>query len=92
MNAWFGLSKRSLLNLLQGEEFYFVGEFSTPTVTMYESYIYGKYGLTLDELYQGRNAFFLTLQTLLNEHPETKDSYRLLFWRNISGYLTFILL
>src|SRR6218665_1151298 len=71
-----------ILKSQRQEDYYFVGELATPLLTMYETYYFGLCGMTKDQLYAERDAFYSTLKAILS-HPdnaECNDQFKLLYW------------
>jgi Transmembrane protein 173 len=67
--------------------YYCVGELATPLLTMFESYYYGITGMSKDQLYIERDAFYYALKAVL-EHPDNEEcnqQYELLFWKSDPG-------
>ena len=64
-----------------------MAELATPLLTMYEMWMYGTVGMTTHRLHMERDAFYFTLEAIL-DHPDNKEcsnQYRLLYWRD-PGY------
>lgn len=67
---------------VENEDYYFVGELATPLLTMFEMHYFDLCGLTKDQLYAERDAFYFTLKAILS-HPENEEcnnQFRLLYW------------
>src|SRR6218665_934937 len=76
------MSCAAILKSQTQQEYYFVGELATPLLTMYETYYFGLCGMTKDQLYAERDAFYSTLKAILS-HPdnaECNDQFKLLYW------------
>ena len=64
--------------------YYFVGELATPLLTMFEMYDFQLAGMTKDQLYMERDAFYFALKAILS-HPDNRDcnnEFRLLYWKD----------
>ena len=64
--------------------YYFVGELATPLLTMFEMYDFQLAGMTRDQLYMERDAFYFALKAILS-HPDNRDcnhQFRLLYWKD----------
>jgi Transmembrane protein 173 len=70
--------------LQSNKTYYFVGELATPLLTMFESYHYDMTGMTKDELYAERDAFYWTLKAVLRheKNKECSDQFELLVWKS----------
>jgi len=76
------MRRAAILKFQRDQDYYFVGELATPLLTMYETQTDGLCGMTKDQLYAERDAFYSTLKAILS-HPENtgcNDQFKLLYW------------